>query len=177
MKTKIFAAILGLMLAAVPLMAQQKETDRDEMILAGAIRAVQYNVYYTVYDNVELSVKDGVVTLTGQVTAPFKKSSFEKSILKRVEGVKGVDDRIEVLPVSSNDSRLRYFVARNIYSDSRMLRYSLESFPRSIHVIVKGGRVTLEGRVANRMDSRLAEIRAREVFGVLTVTNNLQVES
>jgi hypothetical protein len=136
MKTKIFAAILGLMLAAVPLMAQQKETDRDEMILAGAIRAVQYNVYYTVYDNVELSVKDGVVTLTGQVTAPFKKSSFEKSILKRVEGVKGVDDRIEVLPVSSNDSRLRYFVARNIYSDSRMLRYAagrMGGRPRHVH--------------------------------------------
>jgi osmotically-inducible protein OsmY len=175
MKTKILAALMGLMLAAVPLAAQQKATSSDETILANAIRVVQYNVHYTVYDNVELAVTNGVVVMTGQVTDPYKKSTFENAILKRVEGVKSVENKLEVLPVSSNDSRIRYFVVRNIYNDSRMLRYSLESFPRAIHVIVKRGTVTLEGKVANRMDSRIAELRAREVFGVLSVKNNLQV--
>ena len=177
MSKKILAAILGLALLAVPLAAQSKETENDEMILADVVRTIQNHIYYTVFDNVEISVKDGVVTLAGQVTDPHKKNSFEKSVLKKVEGIREVVNNIETLPASSADSRIRYIVARNIYRDSRMLRYAIENFPRSIHVIVKNGRITLEGRVANRMDSRIAEMRAREVFGVISVKNNLQVDS
>lgn len=177
MSNKILAAILGLSLLAVPLAAQSIETESDEVILADAVRTIQHHIYFTVFDNVDVAVKDGVVTLAGQVTSPYKKNSFEKSILKDVEGAREVVNRIETLPVSSADSRIRYIVARNIYSDSRMLRYAIENFPRSIHVIVKNGRITLEGRVANRMDSRIAEIRAREVFGVISVKNNLQIDS
>jgi hyperosmotically inducible protein len=46
-----------------------------------------------------------------------------------------------------------------------------------IHIIVKGGRVTLEGVVRNQADKDLVYIRANGVPGVFSVTNNLQVES
>jgi hyperosmotically inducible protein len=47
----------------------------------------------------------------------------------------------------------------------------------SIHIIVRNGRVTLEGVVSNQMDSQLAYMAARGVPGVFSVTNNLHVGS
>jgi len=173
---RLAAFVLIAVFATVPLLAEGRENQRDDVILAEAVRQIQFHLYYTVYDNVDVAVDNGVVVLTGQVTSDYKKESYERSILKNVDGVKAVENRIEVLPASGTDSRLRYIIARNIFSDSRMLQYSLDPIPRSIHVIVKHGRVTLVGRVGSRLDSRVAEIRAREVFGVLSVTNNLVVD-
>jgi hyperosmotically inducible protein len=45
-----------------------------------------------------------------------------------------------------------------------------------IHIIVENGRVTLEGAVARRMDSQIAEAQAKSVPGVFSVTNNLKVD-
>ena len=45
-----------------------------------------------------------------------------------------------------------------------------------IHIIVKNGRLTLEGVVANQMDKQLAVTRATGLSGVFAVTNNLRVE-
>jgi len=46
-----------------------------------------------------------------------------------------------------------------------------------IHVIVKNGNVTLEGVVARQMDRQIAEMQAKSVPGVFSVTNNLRVET
>jgi len=45
----------------------------------------------------------------------------------------------------------------------------------SIHIIVKNGRVTLEGVVSSKMDSQLAYMAANGVPGVFSVTNNLHI--
>ncbi|MGZ4822803.1 MAG: BON domain-containing protein [Terriglobales bacterium] len=47
----------------------------------------------------------------------------------------------------------------------------------SIHIIVKGGHVTLVGVVDNPMDKQMAEMRAKGVSGVFSVDNQLQVTS
>ncbi len=44
-----------------------------------------------------------------------------------------------------------------------------------IRIIVKNGKVTLEGVVDNEGDKNIANIRANSVSGVFSVTNNLQV--
>ena len=46
----------------------------------------------------------------------------------------------------------------------------------TIHIIVKNGNVFLEGAVANEGDKNLANIKAKGVSGVFSVTNNLQVD-
>jgi hyperosmotically inducible protein len=46
---------------------------------------------------------------------------------------------------------------------------------KPIRIIVKNGNVTLEGVVDSEMDKNLANIRAREVSGSFSVTNNLVV--
>jgi osmotically-inducible protein OsmY len=45
-----------------------------------------------------------------------------------------------------------------------------------IHIIVKNGRIILEGTVQSQSDKNVAEIRAKGVPGAFAVDNQLQVE-
>ena len=133
--------------------------------------------WYGVFDNFEFQVsQDGRhVILSGQVTRPTLRSSAE-NVVKRIEGVERVTNNIEVLPLSPMDDRTRLAVARAIFADSVLSRYSWGANP-PIHIIVKNGHVTLEGVVANETDKNIANIRANGVFGVFSVTNDLRVEN
>lgn len=129
--------------------------------------------WYSVFDNLEYSVTDGTVTLQGQVVRPSIKSDAENAV-KGIEGVEKVINNIEVLPLSPNDDRIRRRVFHAIYSYGPLQKYELQAVP-PIHIIVKGGNVTLEGVVDNDTDKNLAYIRANGVSGVFSVTNNLRV--
>jgi osmotically-inducible protein OsmY len=130
--------------------------------------------YYNVFDNLAYRVDGNTVTLFGQVTRPTLKSDAE-NVVKRIEGVDRVINNIEVLPVSPNDDRIRQAVYRAIYGYPSLNRYALAAVP-SIHIIVKNGRVTLVGVVANEGDKNIAGIQANSVPGVFAVTNDLQIE-
>ncbi|HYL38530.1 MAG TPA: BON domain-containing protein [Bryobacteraceae bacterium] len=131
--------------------------------------------YYTVFDNLAYRVDDdGSVTLLGQVTRPVLKDDAEHAV-KRIEGVTRVKNEIEVLPVSPNDDQIRRAAFRAVYGDPALSRYALGAVP-PIHIIVKNGRLTLEGVVANQMDKQIAAMRANGLPGVFSVTNNLRVE-
>ena len=129
--------------------------------------------YYSVFDNLSYRVDGTRVTLFGQVVLPTLRSDAE-NVVKRIEGVTGVTNEIEVLPVSPMDDRLRRTLFRAIYSKPSLERYALGAVP-PIHIIVKNGNVTLEGVVDNEMDKNVAGIAANGVPGVFKVTNNLVV--
>jgi len=132
--------------------------------------------YYGVFDNLTYEVSpDGAVTLLGQVARPTLKDAAERAV-KDVEGVTGVSNQIEVLPLSPNDDRLRIAIYRAIYGSSQLNRYALQAVP-SIHIIVKNGQATLEGVAANATDRNVATILTKGVSGVFSVTNNLQLET
>jgi hyperosmotically inducible protein len=128
----------------------------------------------TIFDNLQYKVDGNNVTLTGQVVNPVLKDSAEK-VVKKIEGVENVNNQIEVLPTSSNDDRVRRQVARAIFNDERLFRYSMGSVP-PIHIIVKNGHVTLEGVVNSQADKDAATLRANGVPGVFSVENHLQVQ-
>ena len=131
--------------------------------------------YYGVFDDLAFRVDGGKVTLLGAVTRPTLKSDAE-NVVKRVEGVTQVDNRIEVLPLSSMDDQIRIAEYRAIYGDPVLsTRYGFRAVP-SIHIIVRNGNVTLEGVVANQGDKDMVNIRANGVPNVFKVTNDLQVE-
>lgn len=130
--------------------------------------------YYSVFDNLAFKVQDDRVILMGQVVRPTLRSDAEAQV-RKIEGVASVVNQIEVLPLSPNDDRLRRQVFRAIYSNPVLERYALQAVP-PIHIIVKGGNVTLEGVVASEADRNIANIRANGVPGVFSVTNHLQVE-
>ena len=129
-----------------------------------------------VFDNLEFSVSpDGHVVLNGQVTRPTLRSDAE-NIVKRIEGVEKLTNNIEVLPLSPFDDRIRLAAYRSIYGFSPLSRYGWGTQP-SIRIIVRNGNITLHGVVANKTDSDMATIRARQVPGAFEVTNNLRLES
>lgn len=130
--------------------------------------------FYSVFDNLQYSVNGNNVTISGQVTRPVLKSDAEKAV-KAIPGIGSVENRIEVLPLSPNDDRIRRAEYRAIYSFPSLQMYSLRAVP-PIHIIVKNGNVTLTGVVATQADKNAAGIQAKAVSGVFSVTNDLSVE-
>ena len=131
--------------------------------------------YYSVFDNFAFKVDGTKVTLRGQVTRPTLRSGAER-VVRGIEGVSEVVNQVEVLPVSSNDDRIRRAVFRAIYYNPVLSRYGYQSVP-PIHIIVKNGDVTLVGVVSNGGESNIAEVQANGVSGVFSVVNNLTVEN
>lgn len=131
---------------------------------------------YTVFDWIEAELKkDRSVVLRGEVTRPETKQEAEEQ-LREVEGLKGITNQIEVLPLSPDDDSIRIALYRTIFNyNGPLFRYAMMSTP-PIHIIVKNGRATLKGIVLNEMDKQLAYTAARNVPGVLEVTNALKVE-
>jgi hyperosmotically inducible periplasmic protein len=129
--------------------------------------------YFGVFDYIAFKVEGSTVTLLGQVVRPSLKSDAENA-LKHIEGVEKVDNQIEVLPPSPMDDGLRIRLYREIYGYPALEKYAL-GVQKPIRIIVKNGRVALEGVVDNEGDKNLAGMRANSVPGIFQVTNNLQV--
>jgi hyperosmotically inducible protein len=119
-------------------------------------------------------VDNGVVTLSGKVTMPFKKNDIGRNAA-RVEGVRQVVNNIDVLPVSSYDEDLRLRIARAIYGNSAFWQYGARANP-PIRIIVERGHVTLTGVVNSNVDRMLARSLATG-FGELSVTNDLKTDA
>src|SRR3984893_1158970 len=129
--------------------------------------------WFGVFDNIAYKVDGGTVTLLGQVTRPTVKSDAENAV-KHIEGVEKVDNQIEVLPPSPMDDQLRLQLFQAIYGYAPLQKYAL-GVQKPIRIIVKNGRVNLEGVVDNETDKNIAGMRANGVPGIFSVTNNLQV--
>jgi hyperosmotically inducible protein len=147
---------------------------KDFQLFKDVANSVERYTQFTIFDDVNASVKDGVVTLSGKVTMPYKRNDIEKRIAK-IDGVKSVRDEIEVLPVSQFDNELRYRIARSIYNNSNFWNYAIMPNP-PIHIVVENGRVTLTGVVQNNVDRMLARSLATQ-FGALSVTNELKTDA
>jgi hyperosmotically inducible protein len=129
--------------------------------------------YYTLWDWLAYRVNGNTVELVGDVVNPSLQSDAVNSV-KHIEGVGKVIDHINTLPPSDMDNRIRQEVARSIFSFGGLSRYSWSAVP-SIHIIVKGGHVRLEGIVDTKEDKDAAGIRANSVPGTFQITNNLRV--
>jgi hyperosmotically inducible protein len=129
--------------------------------------------YFGVFDYIAFQVKGDTVILQGEVTRPTLKSDAE-NVVKHIEGVQQVINNIEVLPPSPMDDQLRLALYRAIYGYPALEKYAL-GVQKPIRIIVKNGRVTLEGVVDSETDKNLVTVRANSVPGVFSVTNNLRV--
>lgn len=147
----------------------------NDRILANEIaKRVRQYVFYTVYDDIEATVRDGVVTLTGKVTMPHKASEIA-NLVSRVHGIREIDNKISTLPVSTFDDQLRLSIASQIYRDPLFWNYAIQVSP-PIHIVVENGRVTLSGVVNSEVERRKAESIARTTFGVFSVDNKLRLD-
>ncbi len=206
MKHCVAIGILGLAVQIPPAFAQQQaaatsDAQQQAMVkLAEAVRKqIVSNSQYGVFDSIHFAIKGGdTVILRGYASRPTLKSGLESSI-KRIPGVKSVQNEIEVLPLSPNDDRIRAAVYRSIYGWGPLQRYTsnrgssarignnsvarqaggITADPpfgwHAIHIVVKNGNVILTGVVDSEGDLTLAGMRANQVSGVFSVDNDLQV--
>jgi len=178
-KPLLLTLLLGLGLGSTAVVARQDAAarkgarDSTDYIKKEVGHELAMVPWYTVFDIIKYNVTGDDVTLMGTVVNPTVKTDAENAV-KHIEGVEKVNDQIEVLPPSPMDDQLRRAEYRAIYSQGTLSRYSLGSL-QSIHIIVKGGHVTLEGNVDNESDKNAAKIYASGVPNVFSVTNNLMV--
>jgi hyperosmotically inducible protein len=170
---------VSLCVAATLALAQDQREQPSPRAVERIAREVRHELlmlpYYGVFDNITYKVEGYNVTLMGQVVRPVLKSDAE-NVVKHIEGVEKVDNQIEVLPPSPMDDRIRLELFHAIYGYPALEKYAL-GVQKPIRIIVKNGRVTLEGVVDSQADKDLVTVRANGVPGIFQVTNNLRVEA
>jgi len=153
------------------------ETVPDSQLQQKLAKKLAYDrvgYYDNTFNYLELNVKDGVVTLSGDTVWDVPKDSA-LAIVAGTPGVKDVVNDITVLPVSSFDDSIRARTARAIYRDSVLGRYASDPV-HPIRIVVDNGHVTLYGTVQSTMDKTIAGIRASSVPGAFSVENKLVVD-
>jgi osmotically-inducible protein OsmY len=116
--------------------------------------------------DIAVSVKDGVVALTGFVRSYTDKYEAENAA-KRVAGVVAIANDLEVrLPAV--DERPDPEIARDA---AAAIKSQLPISSEHIKVVVKNGWVTLEGTVEWQYQRTTAETAVRRIKGVKGVTN------
>jgi hyperosmotically inducible periplasmic protein len=167
MFARLFTATLVLLAMSSPAWAKEE----DLQIFRSVEKQVLRYPHFTIFDSVQAQIDNGVVTLTGKVTMPYKRNDIERRV-GGVDGIREVQNRIEVLPVSQFDDDLRFRIARAIYGHSNFRPYASMVNP-PIHVIVEHGRVTLEGVVNSNVDRMLARSIASS-FLAFDIKNELK---
>ena len=178
MKKQLRNLVLPIVLGLVALPAAVAANHDAKVNFSDTQRQVRRGLvtlpFLSVFDNLAYQVDGSTVILTGEVYRPSMKLSAER-VVARVEGIENVENRIEVLPTSFHDDRIRRLMVRAIYGHPVLSRNGLGTLP-SIRIIVRNGDVTLEGVVNREMEKTVATHQANRVPGVFSVTNNLRVE-
>ena len=177
-----FAVVLAIGLLAIPAFGAQQDriplvgSDETHSFLEQQVRRELVKLpYFGVFDNLAFSVDaNDNVTLYGQVMRPTLKRDAENAV-KRIEGVRAVNNQVEVLPLSNFDNDLRVRAYYAIYGAPALNRYVIQPQP-PIRIVVKNGNITLEGVVNNELERQLAYSRARGLAGSFEVVNNLRLD-
>ena len=150
------------------------KAESDQKLAERIAEQMRRSTYFTVFDDVEIGVDNGVVTLTGYVTQPIKSDDLARRA-SHVDGVQEFVNKLEVLPASLGDDRLRAIIANTIYRDPTFSNYASQAIP-PIHIIVRNSSVLLTGVVNSEVERRQAENIVRHIPGIIGVQNALRVE-
>jgi osmotically-inducible protein OsmY len=121
--------------------------------------------------HIGVSVKDGVVTLSGHVPSFAEKYAAERTA-KRVYGVKAVADELDVkLPGSAvrSDEDVATACVRVLKEDALVP-------DEKVKVVINSGWVTLEGQVDWQYQKDAAGRAVRYLTGVKGLSNNITVK-
>jgi osmotically-inducible protein OsmY len=137
----------------------------DPEIARDAVQELESHISIP-YDKIKVTVKNGWVTLEGAVNWQFQKSLAESSV-KKLRGVIGVTNNIEVRPAvtpSGIKSRIEDALKRNAELDARR-----------ITVEVDGGTVRLYGSVRSWAEKNQAEQAAWSAPGTTKIENFISI--
>jgi hyperosmotically inducible protein len=148
------------------------KAESDAKLAAEVVKRITGYDRFTVYDDFQGSVKNGVVHLSGAVTEEKKLTDVMERVAK-VRGVQAIDNKVAVLPANKNDDELRVAIANAIYRNVEFEQYSMANPP--IHVIVNNGYVTLTGIVRSEIEKIKAHESAASVFGIIKIDDRVKL--
>ena len=120
-----------------------------------------------------VTVKDGVVTLTGTVDSYSKKTEAENAA-KNVAGVKAVVEKIEIKFSDSWAKKDDNQIATGIVN---ALKWNWQVPVDKVKVKVEKGWVTLEGELQWNYQKDAAKDVVKNLLGVQGVSNNITIKS
>ena len=137
----------------------------DAEIAESVIAALQDNVAVPA-DQLRVFVRDGWITLEGEVVMWFQKSAAEAAV-NALPGVKGISNNITINTDASVED------VKTKIEDAFRRRAQLDA--RNIRVTASGGTVTLEGEVHSWGERQQAESAAWQAPGVSRVVDRISV--
>ena len=143
----------------------------DSVLISTIMDKIQSNLFYTVFDWLNVSSNNGVVTLKGWVHEPWLKNQYQTEI-EKVPGVKMIDNNLKN---TFGPGEFGIRVARLIYNNPMFYGLQYEKNP-PIHIIVNNGNVILEGNVKTETQRSVAENLVRYRTAAFSVENNLQIK-
>jgi osmotically-inducible protein OsmY len=120
-----------------------------------------------------VTVKDGVVTLTGTVDSYSKKTEAEDAA-KKVAGVKVVVEKIEIKFSNNWGKKDDNEIATEVVS---ALKWNWQVPNDKVKVRVEKGWITLEGELQWNYQKEAAKDAVKNLLGVTGVTNNITIKS
>jgi osmotically-inducible protein OsmY len=120
-----------------------------------------------------VTVKDGIVNLTGTVDSYAKKIEAEDAA-KKVAGVKAIVEKIEIKLSNNHGKKTDNEIATEVVS---AFKWNWEVPNDKVKVKVENGWVTLSGEVFWNYQKEAARLAVKNLLGVQGVTNSVTIKS
>lgn len=166
-RTALVAPAALILLANVPIQA----SETDNRIESSARSSYNFKEVLK-NDNVRIDSSDGVVTLSGSVAVDYHRTLAENTV-SGLPGVKSVVNQIVVKgdqPSENSDA----WITMKVKS---VLAFHRNVSATSTEVTTQNGVVTLAGKADSEAQKQLTEEYAKDVDGVTSVRNNLEIAS
>jgi osmotically-inducible protein OsmY len=148
----------------------ENETMTDSSLRQDIIDELDFEPSIDAAD-IGVAVENGIVTLTGHVPTYSQKVTVE-DVVRRVKGVKGIAEEIEVRPVGSNRTADDEIAKRAVNT----LGWNTSIPSGTVQVKVQKGWVTLTGKVEWFYQKNAAANAVRDLAGVVGVTNQIEIK-
>ena len=158
--------------------SKESEKSNDLWLKSKLITTYTLNEHLNPFE-IDVTVEDGVVTLSGIVESNIEKELAEE-IARGVEGVRELENKISVEPESeSRKEDPGFFRAVEDASTTARVKYNLllnrNTSGLDIKVNTMNGTVTLTGLIGSKVEKDLAIQIAKNTKGVIDVLDRLEV--
>lgn len=180
MRVKYFFITLILFVTVAALPASAEDITRSDIWLDSELTTIYaLNEHLNPFD-ISVDVKDGVVSLGGEVESSIEKS-LAVEIARGIDGVKGIEDNIKINPSSKTHPSSGFMAAITdaslVAKVKSNLLWNKATSGMDINVDAENRVVTLSGNVSSDAERELAVKIAENTSDVLRVNDKLSVSN